>query len=147
MKMPFDNFYYTRMLNEMAKAINTDIIALGDGDVLIPFERIYEGAEMVRSGAFDVVSGYNGHLYNVEAKEYTSEELDTLQDRAIKLGYKYGRVNGPMYHLKHPVTHFKTSKEVKKEMEQEFRKVHAMTKRELVGYISTWPWSKKGKLF
>ena len=59
-------------------------------------------------------------------------------DRVKKLGYKYDRLNGVAFHLKHPrngpLALFNKSNAF------EWFKIRYMDQKELLNYIQTWPW-------
>jgi len=99
------------------------------------------GAVMYDTRKFFEAGGENEYFIS-----YAPEDRERIW-RFRKLGYKVGRVVGPLYHLDHHVgpnssmTHgyFKANNE-------EYDKVQRMTEEELRQYVATWPWRKKPAL-
>lgn len=61
--------------------------------------------------------------------------------RAKKLGYRYGKVPGELYHLEHRrLTNSWMHHPLIKKNDAEFKKVKDMTSEQLRAYVNTWPW-------
>jgi len=61
--------------------------------------------------------------------------------RAQKLGYRYGRVEGTLFHLDHArLTNSWMNHKMFKQNEEEFEKIKAMSVEELRAYVASWPW-------
>jgi hypothetical protein len=64
-------------------------------------------------------------------------------ERCLKLGYKWGRVNGPLYHLEHArLLNSGDSHPFSIHNDNEFKKVLSMSKNELVEYVKGFQWAK-----
>ena len=96
--------------------------------------------------------GYKKHVFIEAGMEnenfiaYTPEDLERYR-RFTLLGYKIGRVSGPLYHLNHHCgetslpsnPHFQAG-------QHELKKVEEMGKGDLLKYIQTWEWGDKRKI-
>lgn len=202
--LPYENFFYAKILNDCARFVDTTYMVLSDGDVIIPRPQMEQCVKFVSEGTYDYCSGYDGRLINIPRDQYNPDHkvMSSIQgkvelydniyvnlgleasapfkhkgavggfmlcktstffecgmeneqfkyyscidneriDRIIKLGKRYGQVPGIMYHLKHQVTHWNSTKEEKLQMRELFQKLHLTSKEELQKQISEWSWVAK----
>lgn len=81
-----------------------------------------------------------GGMENENFISWGAEDWERVR-RFTKLGYRFGRVKGPLYHIDHSRT--QDSNESNPYYQRnvvEFQKVDAMNKEQLESYIKTWPW-------
>ena len=81
-----------------------------------------------------------GGMENENFISWGAEDWERIR-RFTKLGYRIGRVKGPLYHIDHSRT--QDSNESNPYYQRnvvEFQKVDAMNKEQLESYIKTWPW-------
>ena len=81
-----------------------------------------------------------GGMENENFISWGAEDWERVR-RFTKLGYRIGRVKGPLYHIDHSRT--QDSNESNPYYQRnvvEFQKVDAMNKEQLESYIKTWPW-------
>lgn len=81
-----------------------------------------------------------GGMENEKFVSWGCEDWERFH-RFTKLGYRVGRVKGPLYHISHSRT--QESNETNPFYQQnliEFQKVDKMDKNALTEYIKTWPW-------
>ena len=96
MHFDLDKFHRTRMLNEMAMASYTPIIANWDADVAVPEVQVMVAVEMLRRGILDGAYPYDGRFARVPRKEWF-QKLEQSMDVGI---YKDARFPGsyPSHH-------------------------------------------------
>ena len=81
-----------------------------------------------------------GGMENEKFVSWGCEDWERFH-RFTKLGYRVGRVKGPLYHISHSRT--QESNETNPFYQQnlvEFQKVDKMNKDVLKEYVKTWPW-------
>lgn len=81
-----------------------------------------------------------GGMENENFISWGAEDWERIK-RFTKLGYRLGRVKGPLFHIDHSRTH--DSNESNPYYQRnviEFQKVDRMSKEELKEYIKNWPW-------
>jgi hypothetical protein len=76
----YEKFHRTKILNELARGCETDIICIYDTDVLIPPMQVYLSCEAIKKGA-DMVYPYDGRFARVPRKWYG--ELNRFLDVGI----------------------------------------------------------------
>jgi hypothetical protein len=65
-------------------------------------------------------------------------------ERCMKLGYKWARVQGPLYHLEHArLQNSGDGHRFAKQNDEEFEKVKRFSPDELRSYIKGWSWIPK----
>ena len=65
------------------------------------------------------------------------------KDRFIKLGYRIGRINGPLYHIDHARSQDSCDLNIHvKDNEEEYKKIFHLTKEELRKPMEDWNWLK-----
>jgi len=82
----------------------------------------------------------DGGMENENFISWGAEDWERVR-RFTKLGYRFGRVKGPLYHINHSRT--QESSEANPYYQKnvvEFQKIDRMNKEELQEYIKTWPW-------
>jgi hypothetical protein len=55
----YQEFHRTKMLNEMVKQCDSDIVVICDSDVIVPYEQIYNAIELISNNEYDVVYPHN----------------------------------------------------------------------------------------
>lgn len=81
-----------------------------------------------------------GGMENENFISWGAEDWERVR-RFTKLGYRFGRVKGPLYHIDHSRTQDSNeSNPYYQRNVTEFQKVDAMSKEQLESYIKTWPW-------
>ena len=82
----------------------------------------------------------DGGMENEHFVSWGCEDWERL-NRFTKLGYRIGRVKGPLYHITHSRNQNSSEENPHyQNNEVEFHKVNNMTKEQLQAYIKTWPW-------
>lgn len=76
-------FHRTRLLNEMTKMAETDIIVNYDVDVIFPIEQYIESKKSIENGS-TICFPYAGKFYDIPKKHFDKVNEDRLQD--IPLG-------------------------------------------------------------
>jgi hypothetical protein len=67
----YSEFHRTKMINEMVRQSDTDIVVICDADVIIPEEQYHQSIELILQGS-DVVYPYNKFI---KLNKYQSNEL------------------------------------------------------------------------
>jgi len=62
-------FHRTKLLNDLARIVNTPFLANIDGDIAMENNAIIEGVNLLRGTNFDVVIPYNGTVVNIIDKK------------------------------------------------------------------------------
>ena len=81
-----------------------------------------------------------GGMENENFISWGAEDWERFK-RFTKLGYRIGRIKGPLYHVEH--TRTQDSNESNPHYHRnvaEFQKVDTMDKAQLQEYVKTWPW-------
>lgn len=94
------------------------------------------GAVMFRKDAY-----FEAGMENENFVSWGCEDWERYR-RFTKLGYRIGRIKGPLYHIDH--SRKQDSNESNPYYQSnvaEFQKVDVMQKDELQGYIKKWPWT------
>ena len=81
-------FHHTRMLNEMARWAETDIIVNYDCDVIFPLDRYINSAKAIRNKKYDGIFPYGGLFVDIDRKwmnhiHITNRVADCLAKRVL----------------------------------------------------------------
>lgn len=76
-KFNLDKFHRTKMLNDMAEAADTELLANWDVDVIAPVMQIVESVRALREGA-DMVYPYDGRFARVGRKQWYNKIMHSL---------------------------------------------------------------------
>ena len=93
----YDNdhvFHRTKYINMMLRHVTTDIVAVWDTDMIIPYNQIKESETLLMSGNADVVIPYDGRVYETPSilKDtlFREEGIVYLQNNLAILKLMYG---------------------------------------------------------
>lgn len=86
MNFDYPTFHRTKMLNEMAKASQTNIIANWDADVIVSPAQLYETVQKIRNGV-DMAYPYGWNFVRVD-RAYM-KEVRTLYDPGVLSKYEF----------------------------------------------------------
>lgn len=78
-------------------------------------------------------------MENEEFENWGGEDAERLQ-RALKLGMRVARVEGPIYHLNHPRRGGARDPAVDQAKAAAFARLGAMTREQLRAHVQAWPW-------
>jgi hypothetical protein len=95
----------------------------------------FGGAVLFRRDAFFEGGGENENMISFGPEDYERHE------RFKKLGYRIGRISGPIYHMAHYIgTDSNPRNPYFKHNWDEYRKIQAMTDKELKAYVNSENW-------
>lgn len=123
---------------ELEKSLDVGILAgqlfngMKDSDALS-----VGGCVMCNKEKFFQAGGENENYVS-----YGNEDVERKY-RWEKLGFKVGRINAVLYHIDHYVGTDSTNKHANGQNNRnEWAKISSLTTKQLLDYVSTWPWAK-----
>jgi predicted glycosyltransferase involved in capsule biosynthesis len=81
-RFPYTEFHRTKMLNEMSKIAETNIIVICDADVIVPIEQIYEAVRLIRQDGYDCIYPHDQFVKLSKEESITYETKGVLPDKA-----------------------------------------------------------------
>ena len=91
---------------------------------------------------FNRQSFIDGGMENENFKSWGKDDKERYM-RFSKLGYKIHRLDGPIYHLYHPLSS-KTARKLRDINTKQFKELDSMSSKELRVHVDKWEWLKKG---
>jgi hypothetical protein len=95
MKFDMPAFHRTKMLNDMALAAKTSIVANWDADVIVPPMQLIEAVHRIKTGQAQMVYPYDGQFARVPRQQWYKEVMK-MGDAGVFAGQKFpGMGNDP----------------------------------------------------